>query len=173
MNADVGGPRTGASTPPGRGATSGEQADGGAPGAAGGRLVVAVALLDDERRVLAARRCEPRAYAGMWEFPGGKVEPGEDELDALVRECREELDVEIEVGPPLGEVGLASPGWILRVWFGRVTGRSPRLLDHDELRWLAAAELDDVHWMPADGPLVEKLRQALTGPDPIRWPQRP
>ncbi|KJE25049.1 ADP-ribose pyrophosphatase [Frankia torreyi] len=143
------------------------------PPAARGRLVVAVALLDDERRVLAARRREPPAYAGMWEFPGGKVEPGEDELDALVRECREELDVEIEVGPPLGEVELASPGWILRVWFGRVVGRSPRLLDHDELRWLAADELDDVRWMPADGPLVEKLRDALTGPDPIRWPHRP
>jgi 8-oxo-dGTP diphosphatase len=132
--------------------------------------VVAAALLDAERRVLAARRREPPAYAGMWEFPGGKVEPGESELAALARECREELDVEIEIGPPLGEVSLTRPGWILRVWLGRVTRGRLRMVDHDELRWLAAAELDDVRWMPADGPLVDRLREVLTGPEPIRWP---
>jgi len=140
-------------------------------GAVQGRVVVAVALLDDRRRVLAARRREPPVYAGMWEFPGGKVEPGESEFDALVRECREELDVEIEVGPMLGEVDLARPGWVLRVWFGRITRRVPRMVDHDELRWLGADELDDVRWMPADGPLVDRLRQVLVGTGVGRWPQ--
>ncbi|MCM3883448.1 (deoxy)nucleoside triphosphate pyrophosphohydrolase [Frankia sp. R82] len=152
-----------------------------------GRLVVAVALLDVEPhpaaphpvgvgsgpgpRVLAARRQEPSAYAGMWEFPGGKVEPGESEHEALARECREELDVGIEIGPSLGEVGLASPGWVLRVWFGRITQGQPRLVAHDALRWLSAAELDDVPWMPADGPLVERLREVLTTPGLLpTWP---
>ncbi|CAO5246803.1 8-oxo-dGTP diphosphatase [Frankia sp. AgKG'84/4] len=174
MNADVHGPGACAPTPPAGGATRGTQADLAVPGAGQvpvpGRLVVAVALLDDAGRVLAARRREPPAYAGRWEFPGGKVEPGEGALDALVRECREELDVEIEVGPWLGEVNLARPGWVLRVWFGRVTRGDPRMVDHDELRWLAATELDDVAWMPADGPLVDRLREVLTGPGALGWP---
>jgi 8-oxo-dGTP diphosphatase len=126
-----------------------------------GRLVVAVALVDDARRVLACRRTEPPAFAGLWEFPGGKVEDGEDELAALVRECREELDVEIEVGPLLGEVPLASPGWTLRVWFGRVCEGQPRAVEHGALRWLSAAELDEVEWLPADAPLVAALRGRL------------
>lgn len=171
MNADVGGADAPAAP---RNPVGGEADETPDPGLAGsqGRVVVAVALLDDERRVLAARRREPPAYAGMWEFPGGKVEPGEQEHDALIRECREELDVEIEIGPPLGEVALASPGWVLRVWFGRVTRRRPRLLDHDALRWLDVTELDDVSWMPADGPLVEELRRVLSGPGPMAWSPR-
>ncbi|SNQ46688.1 ADP-ribose pyrophosphatase [Frankia canadensis] len=192
MNADVSGQGACALpppvTPPARSVTSGavaapasnepepvaqpvaRPAAGPDPAPGRGRLVVAVALLDERRRVLAARRREPPAYAGMWEFPGGKVEPGETELDALVRECREELDVEIEVGPVLGEVELARPGWVLRVWFGRITGRVPRMVDHDELRWLSVAELYDVRWMPADGPLVDRLHQVLAGSDTVGWP---
>ncbi|ABD13216.1 ADP-ribose pyrophosphatase [Frankia casuarinae] len=163
MNADVEGLDALPSTH-GRRRGTPEDRDGTDSPVVKGRLVVAVALLDDDRRVLAARRREPHPYAGMWEFPGGKVEPGEHELDALVRECREELDVEIEVGPPLGEVGLSSPGWVLRVWLGRVTRQQPRLVEHDELRWLGVAELDDVRWMPADGPLVAELRRVLSTP---------
>jgi len=134
--------------------------------------VVAVALLDDSGRVLAARRTSPPAVAGMWEFPGGKVEPGEDELAALGRECREELDVEIEVGPWLGEVDLARPGWTLRVWLGRITRGEPRAVDHDLLRWLGRDELDDVEWLPADAPLIEALREVLAGPGPAGWSWR-
>ncbi|MBL7501402.1 (deoxy)nucleoside triphosphate pyrophosphohydrolase [Frankia sp. CNm7] len=132
-------------------------------------MVVAVALVDEARRVLAARRTSPSAYAGMWEFPGGKVEPGEDELAALARECREELDVQIEVGPVLGQVDLASPGWRLRVWIGRIRAGMPRAVEGGELRWLSAAELDDVSWLPADLPLVESLRQRLADPEPMAF----
>jgi 8-oxo-dGTP diphosphatase len=140
---------------------------GGTAGGSRGRLVVAVALLDADRRVLAAQRTSPPAYAGMWEFPGGKVEPGEDELAALARECREELDVEIEIGPVLGQVDLASPGWRLRVWFGRVSSGTPRAVEGGELRWLAVGELDDVPWLPADLPLVDALRARLADPAPM------
>ncbi|MDT3441248.1 MULTISPECIES: (deoxy)nucleoside triphosphate pyrophosphohydrolase [unclassified Pseudofrankia] len=135
-----------------------------------GRLVVAVALLDGQRRVLAARRTSPPAYAGMWEFPGGKVEPGEDELEALERECREELDVQIEAGPVLGQVELASPGWRLRVWFGRICSGTPRAVEGGELRWLSVAELGDVSWLPADLPLVDALRRRLLEPEPLVFP---
>lgn len=124
-------------------------------------VVVAVALLDDADRVLACRRTEPPVYAGRWEFPGGKVETGEDETDALRRECREELGVEIEVGPVLGEAVLDSPGWVLRVWFGRVVAGTPTALEHGAMRWLAADELDDVPWLPADVDLVAELRRRL------------
>jgi 8-oxo-dGTP diphosphatase len=141
----------------------------GVTAAGRGRLVVAVALLDAEGRVLAARRTSPPAYAGMWEFPGGKVEPGEDELTALARECREELDVEIGIGPVLGQVDLASPGWRLRVWFGRIRSGMPRAVEGGELRWLAVHELDDVPWLPADLPLVEALRARLADPAPMAF----
>lgn len=129
--------------------------------------MVAVALLDDARRVLAARRTSPPAYAGMWEFPGGKVEPGESEPAALARECREELDVEIEIGPFLGQAELASPGWRLRVWFGRIRAGTPRPVEGGELRWLSVPELNDVPWLPADLPLVALMRARLLDPAPL------
>jgi 8-oxo-dGTP diphosphatase len=129
-----------------------------------------VALVDERRRVLACRRKEPPTFAGCWEFPGGKVEPGEDDHAAAVRECREELGVEIEMGPPLGEVPLARSGWTLRVWYGRVLTGVPRAIEHDELRWLAAGELHDVPWMPADVPLVEDVRRRLDDPTPLFAP---
>jgi 8-oxo-dGTP diphosphatase len=147
---------------------------GRAPGTAAsgrGRLVVAVALVDADRRVLAARRTAPPAYAGMWEFPGGKVEAGEPELAALARECREELDVEIEIGPLLGQVELAAPGWRLRVWLGRVLDGTPRAVEGGEVRWLAVPELLDVPWLPADLPLVDALRARLNDPNPLPFTQ--
>lgn len=124
-----------------------------------GKVVVGAAIVRDAR-VLAARRCAPPAAAGGWEFPGGKVEPGETEVDALVRECREELGVEIRVGAPLGE---AQPGeFVLRVYRADLLAGEPQpLQDHDELRWLAANELDTVPWLSADRPLLPALRGLL------------
>jgi 8-oxo-dGTP diphosphatase len=124
--------------------------------------VVGVALLDGSGRVLAAERAEPAHLAGMWEFPGGKVEDGETDLAALVRECAEELDVAVEPGERLGDdISLPNGTAVLRVWTGRITGGTPRAVEHRSLRWLTEAELDDVPWLPADRPLVEELRQVL------------
>ncbi|WP_131745428.1 (deoxy)nucleoside triphosphate pyrophosphohydrolase [Frankia sp. Cppng1_Ct_nod] len=130
------------------------------------RVVVAAALVDTRGRVLACCRRDPPALAGGWEFPGGKVESGEDDVSALVRECREELGVDIEVGGVLGEVPLPTAGWVLRVRFGRITVGEPRLIAHSELRWLARHELDDVAWLAPDAPLIEDLRRTLTGEPP-------
>jgi len=98
----------------------------------------------------------------MWEFPGGKVEPGEAELDALVRECEEELGVGIEVLDRLGEDILLQSGTaVLKVWMARLVRGEPVAIEHSELRWLSVDELDDVPWLPADAPLVEALRAVL------------
>jgi 8-oxo-dGTP diphosphatase len=123
-------------------------------------LVVVGAAIVREGRLLAARRSAPPAVAGGWEFPGGKVEPGESEVDALVRECREELGVEVRIGALLGTVTPAE--FVLRVYRAALVAGEPRpLQDHDELRWLAAHELADVPWLPADLPLLPAIREAL------------
>ncbi len=118
------------------------------------------ALLRDGR-VLASRRTEPPRLAGLWEFPGGKVEPGEDDASALVRELREELRVEVEVGGRLGDDLPIGETAVLRVYLCRLLSGEPALVDHDEHRWLGADDLLDVPWIPVDLPLVEQLRDRL------------
>ncbi|PUB28859.1 8-oxo-dGTP diphosphatase [Promicromonospora sp. AC04] len=133
--------------------------------------VVAAAIVDDldhPTRLLAARRSAPEALAGRWEFPGGKVEPGEEQLDALHRELGEELGVRIAVGAELpGPDGGAWPITTkhrMRVWFARLQYGTPEPLeDHDELRWLTAAELDDVQWLEGDVQIVAALARHLVG----------
>jgi len=123
-------------------------------------LVVVGAAIVRAGRVLAARRSAPAAVVGGWEFPGGKVEPGESETDALVRECREELGVEIRVGELLGTV--AQDSFVLRVYRAALLAGEPLpLQDHDELRWLAADEAPAVAWLPADLPLLPAVCEAL------------
>jgi 8-oxo-dGTP diphosphatase len=125
------------------------------------QVVVGAAILDGAGRVLAAQRDEPPHIAGFWELPGGKVEPGEGEIDALVRECREELAVDITVGARLGDDLPIGPTGVLRVWWARISRGRPKALEHRELRWLDASTLDSVEWLPADLPLLSELRAAL------------
>jgi 8-oxo-dGTP diphosphatase len=114
--------------------------------------VVAAAIVRDGR-LLAARRTQPSRHAGGWEFPGGKVEPGEDDATALGRECEEELGIGIAVGPRLGE---ATDGDVRIVLYGATIehGEPAPLEDHDALRWLAPDELDSVAWLPIDVALL-------------------
>jgi 8-oxo-dGTP diphosphatase len=127
-----------------------------------GPLVIVGAAIVADGRVLGCERAEPPETAGRWEFPGGKVEPGEDELDALVRECEEELGVTVDIGERLGgDVPLAH-GWaVLRVWLATLVDGIPQPLEHRSLRWLGADELDSVPWLPADAPLVAELAKIL------------
>jgi 8-oxo-dGTP diphosphatase len=125
------------------------------------RSVVGAAILRDGR-VLAARRTSPAAAAGRWEFPGGKVEPGETPEAALVREVVEELGCRIEVtGWLAGEVPIGA-SHSLAVALARLVEGEPDPLEHDLVRWLAAAELGDVDWLEADRPFLAELRQTLT-----------
>lgn len=121
--------------------------------------VVAAALIRDGR-VLAARRSAPHRLAGGWEFPGGKLEPGEDAASALARECVEELGVEIAVG---GRLDVATGDGIrLVLHVASITDGDPRPLeDHDELRWLEADELDGVAWLPVDRALLPAVTAVL------------
>lgn len=132
--------------------------------------VVGAALVDDlgrPTRVLAARRTAPSALAGGWELPGGKVDPGEAEEEALHRELAEELGVEVRLGqevPGPLEDGRwrLSERHVIRVWTAQVTSGTPEPLeDHDQLRWLTADTLDDVPWLAADAPIVDEIGPLL------------
>ena len=129
--------------------------------------VVGAALVDGDRVLVAQRSGGP--YDGCWEFPGGKVEPGEEELAALVREIGEELGVAVVPQAFLGEVvldGVVAGGLpgasTLRVWSARVeTGSEVTAHEHSELRWLTADELESLDWIPADRPLLPAVRALL------------
>lgn len=128
-------------------------------------LVVAAVIVDDLARptaLLAARRSRPAHLVGRWEFPGGKVDPGETPEQGVHREICEELGVRIELGHEV--VGPDAGGWVItdrhvmRLWFARVVDGEPApLVEHDELRWLTPDEFSDVPWLDGDVRIVEHI----------------
>jgi 8-oxo-dGTP diphosphatase len=120
-------------------------------------------------QVLAARRSTAGALAGGWEFPGGKVEPGETPVSALHRELAEELQIRVRLGDELpapdGGTWPLAANLTMRLWFAELTSGTPTLTgSHDELRWLSPGQLDDVEWLPADRDIVNRLRALLNLP---------
>lgn len=126
---------------------------------------VAAAIIERDGLVLAARRRPGIHLAGCWEFPGGKVEPGETPQACLVRELQEELGVQAQIGAFVGESVYDYGGKVVRLlaYRARHVSGEFRPVDHDALRWLSPEELPALRWAPADVPLVELYRaQAAT-----------
>ena len=123
-------------------------------------VCVAAAVIRDGDRVFAAQRA-----GGGWEFPGGKIEPGESPQQALIREIREELDLGIAVGGPLAVLEYDHPAFHLSMqcFWCRITEGTPVLKEHADARWLGAEDLDSVDWLPADRALIGQVRAALSG----------
>jgi 8-oxo-dGTP diphosphatase len=128
-------------------------------------LVVAVALIDVDGRVLIAQRPEGKALAGLWEFPGGKVEPGERPEQALIRELNEELGIDVNeaclapfvfASHAYESFHLLMPLYLCRRWSGVVVKR-----EHAALAWVKPNALSDYPMPPADAPLVAWLRDLL------------
>ncbi|WP_328698652.1 (deoxy)nucleoside triphosphate pyrophosphohydrolase [Cellulomonas citrea] len=141
-----------------------------ADGASTGQLlVVAAALVDDldaPSQLLAARRVRPASLAGRWEFPGGKVEPGESPEQAVHRELYEELGVRVGLGAELtgpdDGVWRLSDRYVMRLWTAEVVSGTPQpLVEHDELRWLPVGQWSTVPWLDADVRIVHALSAAL------------
>jgi 8-oxo-dGTP diphosphatase len=125
------------------------------------KIVVGAALIRDDR-VLAARRSYPADLAGKWEFPGGKVAPGEQPEGALAREIHEEFGVDVTVGDPIGPLVGIDVEVALQLY--RVDIPADLQLsetEHDEIRWLAIHDLESVDWLPADLVLLPYVADAL------------
>ena len=125
-------------------------------------LVMGAALLH-EGRVLAARRTSPPEARGMWEFPGGKVEPGESPEEALVREIAEELGCRVRVRGELEGEQLVKRGYVLRVAVAELVEGEPVPHEHDAVRWLRHDELDAVTWLAPDLPFLDEVAALLKG----------
>jgi 8-oxo-dGTP diphosphatase len=128
-------------------------------------LVVAAALVDIDGRVLVQQRPEGKAMAGLWEFPGGKVEPGEGLEQSLIRELREELEIDVTqaclapftfASHAYEDFHLLMPLFICRVWQG-----TPRGVEGQAIQWLRPMRMGDLPMPPADRPLVAMLRDLL------------
>ena len=130
------------------------------------KQVVGAAVVDSlaaPTKMLAARRTAPEQFAGMWEFPGGKVEPGEAPQDALVREIREELATDIRVERYVTTVEWDYPSFHLsmRCYLCSVVSGSLTLLEHEAAAWLDKEHLRSVEWLPADSGIIPEIESLL------------
>lgn len=123
---------------------------------------VAAAIIIHENKIFATQRGYGEFKDG-WEFPGGKIEPGETPQQALIREIREELDTEIEVGELVDTVEYDYPAFHLSMdcFLCRVKSGDLVLKEHEAARWLSPENLNSVDWLPADEGLIRKLSSLL------------
>jgi 8-oxo-dGTP diphosphatase len=122
-------------------------------------ILVTAGVVIREGRVLVARRKAGSHLGGLWEFPGGKLEPGESPEECLARELREELGISVRVGRVLETVYHRYPekNVLLLFYACQITGGEPQALDAANVAWVRRAELSDLEWVPADVTFVERL----------------
>jgi 8-oxo-dGTP diphosphatase len=124
------------------------------------QIVVAGAVISGSA-VLVAQRLRPPELAGRWELPGGKVAAGETERAALTRELAEELGIEVAVGERLGDDIALNATTTLRAYQVSLICGEPRPNDHAALRWVTAAQLHEIQWVPADRDWLPALTRIL------------
>ena len=122
---------------------------------------VVAALIWDGDRFLACQRPANKARALLWEFVGGKVEAGETREEALIRECKEELDVTISVGDVFMEVTHKYPDLTvhLTLFNAKIAEGVPKKLEHNEIQWLTVEEIDGFSFCPADEEILKELKK--------------
>ena len=126
------------------------------------RLVeVVAALIWRDGRFMICRRPAHKACGLLWEFVGGKVEPGENNAEALIRDCREELDILVSVGAPFMSVTHEYPDYTVHMtlYEASIADGEPRLLEHADIRWITPEEIPLYEFCPADRDILLKIRQ--------------
>ena len=131
------------------------------------KIIVVATSICDGNLVLVGRRSENQGLAGLWEFPGGKVEEGETHKEALIREIKEELGCGIVVGKFIGRsvVSMETKSIEMHLYASVISYGSPVNLEHEELRWISVEEFNCLEWAPADVPLLAPLENYLMGQD--------
>ncbi len=121
---------------------------------------VAAALIWDEEKFMICQRPAHKARGLLWEFVGGKVEPGETKEQALVRECREELGVTVDVGDVFMDVRHEYPDLTVHLTLFNAAIREgvPQKLEHNDIRWITAGEIDRYDFCPADEEILRRLK---------------
>ncbi|MBO7747372.1 (deoxy)nucleoside triphosphate pyrophosphohydrolase [Paenibacillus sp. MWE-103] len=124
--------------------------------------VVGAVIVDDQKRILCAKRSERMSMPFMWEFPGGKIEQHEEPEAALAREISEELNCQIEVREFITEAvhSVTALNIRLKTYYARIVTGIPQASEHEELRWVLKDELTSLNWAPADIPTVEILQKS-------------
>ena len=122
---------------------------------------VVAALIWEGDRFLACQRPANKARGLLWEFVGGKVEPGETKEEALIRECREELDVTVAPRDVFMEVIHEYPDLTVRLTLfnAAIAEGTPKLLEHNDLRWITTDQIDELQFCPADEEILKKLKE--------------
>ena len=121
---------------------------------------VVAALIWEEGRFLICQRPAHKARGLLWEFVGGKVEPGETKPEALIRECREELAVTVAVGDVFMELTHTYPDLTvhLTLFHARIESGTPQLLEHNDIRWIRAEQISQYDFCPADEEILQALQ---------------
>lgn len=122
--------------------------------------VVAAVIKDENEKILITQRNLKKAQGGLWEFPGGKIEPNETRENAIVREIKEELDIDIEVKSYLSEKVFNYPEKdinLIALECKKISGEI-KLLEHEDYKWVSRNELDNFQFAPADLFIIEKIK---------------